>query len=77
MEIWKPVRGFENFYSISNLGNVRRDKKAKGTRVGMILKPYKSTNGYLFVCLSKGNKRYVEFVHRLVARTFLGLCPKG
>ncbi len=22
-EVWKPIKGYENYYSVSNLGNVR------------------------------------------------------
>jgi len=29
MEIWKPIQKFENFYEISNIGNVRRIARGK------------------------------------------------
>ncbi len=35
---WLPVIGFEGVYSISDAGQVRRDKPAPHTRSGLILK---------------------------------------
>jgi hypothetical protein len=63
-EIWKDIKGYENLYKVSNLGNVYSYLTNK------ILKPGKD-NGYLKVNLSK-NKKIKQFtVHRLVSLMFL------
>ena len=54
-EEWKPLKGYENEYEISNKGNVRKT-----------LTQY-DVNGYKAVYLD-GN---LQLVHRLVASTFL------
>ena len=63
VETYKKIEGFEN-YSISDLGNVRKDK------TGRILKGV-DTNGYLRVCLYKHNKQHYTSIHRLIAEAFL------
>lgn len=70
-EIWKPVRGFEELYLVSNLGNV------KSIRSGKILKPRKLPHGYARVNLpaTSRTKRDV-YIHRLVADAFCEH-PKG
>ena len=69
IEIWKDVIGFEGLYKVSNLGNVKSNKKQ--------LKPGKSTNGYLFVNLYKNKKIFTQRVHVLVAQSFLNhICDK-
>lgn len=63
-EIWKQIKGYEGYYSISNLGNVRNDKTQK-LLIG-------DTNGigYKRVILHQPVKnRY--FIHRLVAYHFV------
>jgi hypothetical protein len=74
-EIWKDIQGFEGLYQVSNLGRVKSldccVKNGNGLRTvhGKILKPYKSSNGYLFVGL--GRKKRHASVHRLVAKAFV------
>ena len=74
-EIWKDIEGFENLYQVSNLGRVRSldhyVKNGHGRRIvhGKILKPFKSSHGYLFVALGKNAKH--RSVHRLVASAFI------
>ena len=78
MEIWKDVKGFENSYEISNLGNLRsKDRLVKHYQGG--LRKYKSKlkkirlngKGYLRCNLKNDGKRYDFTVHRLVAEAFL------
>lgn len=77
-EEWRDVAGYEESYSVSNLGRVRRDKQSKGARAGKILKTYKTKRGYYYVSLSRARKdEKHHFVHRLVAAAFIGPCPKG
>lgn len=82
-EIWKPVSGFEGFYEVSNLGNVRsinREIETRdawgGTAVkklrGRMLSPLRYPNGYLGARLCKGGDVEIRLVHRLVATEFIG-----
>jgi hypothetical protein len=64
MREWKKIDGFE-YYSISNDGIVRNDKRQS------IVKPMLSTSGYLFVHLVKERKKYTKYIHRLVGLAFL------
>ena len=79
MEKWKPVKGFENFYEVSDLGRVRRKKTLVRTGIKhnefktvheRILKPNKKRNGYMTVDLSMGNIVKTISVHKLVATAF-------
>lgn len=76
-EIWKKIKGFEGFYSVSNYGNVKHDKTESKAGTGNyarqehILKQRKNNAGYMLVDLYKGNKRHQMLVHRLVATAFL------
>ena len=63
MEIWKNVVGYEDFYEVSNLGNVRRKSKN--------LKSFISPHGYRTLSLSKNGDCKSKIVHRLVAEAFL------
>ena len=62
-EIWKDIAGYENKYQISNLGRIKNKKH--------IMKPMKTTNGYLTACLWKNGKQRKILIHRLVAQSFL------
>ena len=74
-EIWKPVKGYEGLYEVSNTGNVRSlPRKAKGRKGivrGVVLKPALSKDGYLRVTLRKDNICINKSVHRLVGEAFL------
>lgn len=81
-EIWKPIKGYEQFYECSNMGNVKSlSRLKKCVRYGkpyyvkleeMMLKPYVDFKGYLRVDLQKNGKRKCMKIHRLVAETFIG-----
>lgn len=72
-EVWKPIKGHEGRYEISNFGRVRSlDMKVFNGRVyhdkpGRILKGSKFGN-YSGVFLGRNSRGYI---HRLVAETFL------
>lgn len=74
-EIWKDIEGYEKFYQVSNLGNVRskdRIQKYKNMkRKGKVLKLQPNSNGYLRVQLKIEAAGEKKFVHRLVAEAFL------
>lgn len=69
-EIWKPVKGYEGLYEISNFGRVKSLGNDK-SRKEKILKPIKDKGGYLYVGLCRDGKGKWFKVHRLVAEAFL------
>jgi len=77
MEEWKPARGYEGWYEVSNLGRVRRVRAGKGTRVGQIIKQTLSTRGRWQVSLSRHGEHHTFPVHVLVAHAFIGPRPDG
>ena len=64
-EQWAAIDGYTN-YQVSWWGRVRN------TKTGRILKPQPSGPGYLFVHLSKRGKVLIHYIHRLVAREWVG-----
>lgn len=75
-ESWLSIPDFEGFYSVSNLGKIRRDISANNTFSGRILKQSK-IRGYFRVDLFKNGIGKTIKVHRLVALAFLGKCHEG
>lgn len=73
-EIWKPVVGYEGWYSVSSLGRVRRDKPQRNTFPGRILRPV-TRKGYYAQCLTKDGKHATFTNHSLVAAAFIGPRP--
>ena len=79
-EIWKPIKGYEGIYEISNKGRVKSLSRKvftpsvpNKTIKEKILKPcIRSKNyKYYFVGLLKDKKRKYIAIHRLVADAFL------
>lgn len=68
-ETWKPVKGFEEFYEISNTG------KIKTLRLNKIMKPSLQKTGYYQCSLTLNKKLYYRYIHRLVAENFLKFIP--
>jgi hypothetical protein len=76
-ESWRDIVGYEGFYQISNLGNVKSlsrhrvvgfaDYKSKEK----IIKQSTNNGGYKYVWLHKNGKRKIYKIHRLVAMAFL------
>ena len=66
-EIWKPIKGYEGLYEVSNFGRIKSLKFGKER----IIKGSKDKYGYLQVGLSKNNKSKTFKVHRLVAEAFI------
>lgn len=65
MEKWKPISNYEDFYEVSDKGNVRRIGS------NTVLKPNFTNKGYLKVSLSvKSNVKQFN-IHRLVAEAFV------
>jgi hypothetical protein len=79
-EIWKDISEYEGLYQVSNLGRV----KSLGRYINKtqwLPEKIKATgdngNGYKIVNLYKNNKGKMFYVHRLVAKAFLGDIPLG
>lgn len=72
-EIWKDIKGFEGIYQVSNLGRVRTPYLRNGWGTfnkERIITGYDNGNGYRAVHLCKCKKRFVRYIHRLVAEAF-------
>ena len=77
-EKWKSIKGFEEFYEVSNFGNIRsvdriitRSDGIKQPKKGQIMNLRENEDGYLVVHLSKDGFNKYYFVHRLVAESFI------
>lgn len=78
-EEWRPVRGYEDYYEVSNYGNVRSIPRVTITkrgdivnRKGKILTLFANKNtGYEQVMLTVHMKYKMCYVHRLVAEAFI------
>ena len=76
MEIFKDIKGYEGFYQVSNLGNVKSLVR-KGRKKEMILRPKKKRDGHYSVSLSNNSiKKHLD-VHQLVAIAFLNHNQNG
>lgn len=78
MEIWKEITGYEGYYEVSNLGNVRsldryvyRPDGVIQLRKGRIKAQTMTPDGYMTVSLNKDGINRKERVHRLVAENFV------
>lgn len=77
-EIWRPIKGYENLYEISNHGRIKGvDRYVKGRygnlrfQKGHIRKATYNNRGYQAIPLCKDGKYKTFLVHRLVAETFI------
>ena len=70
MEKWIDVKGYEGYYQVSDLGDIKNFKTKK------ILKPA-PTKGYGRVTLCKDGIRKDLMVHKIVAKNFLNHIPNG
>ena len=76
-EKWKDIIGYEGFYQVSNLGNVKslfriiQTGNNKRSVKEKILKSNINRYGYVMVTISKFGKLYTHSVHRLVALAFI------
>lgn len=73
-EQWRDVPGYENYYSVSNLGRIRQDATGFGRTPGHI-RAQALRRGYLGITLHRDSTSKTFAVHRLVAAAFLGPCP--
>ena len=77
-EVFKDIPGYEGLYQVGNYGTVRsirfRNNQTSFHRI-KVMNPVDHGNGYVYVTLSKNNKRKNFYVHRLVATAFLDPIP--
>lgn len=76
-EIWKPVPSYEGYYSVSNLGRVRRDMACRGARAGRVFTGAQDPGGYLALRLARQRVNKRVLVHRVVCEAFHGPPPPG
>ena len=74
-KIWKRIENYDDYY-ISNFGDIIKDnyksrKKKNGEMKNCL--PYLKNNGYLQITLyqRESKKSCKEYIHRLVAKTFI------
>jgi hypothetical protein len=77
-EVWEDIKGFEGIYQVSNLGNVKSlYREIHRKKMGILIVPEKTLTpnvdkvGYARVTLYKKDFKYREFIHRLVAFSFI------
>lgn len=78
-QIWMPVKGYEDLYSVTNDGVVKMVGRSWLSKNGNeiikkphLLNPYLADNGYWRVALVINNKNFRNYaVHRLVADAFV------
>jgi hypothetical protein len=74
MEIWKPIKDYDDLYEVSNKGRIKSLIDFKFGRIikrELILKNHTDIKGYLYCSLSKERKLKHHKVHRLVALNFI------
>lgn len=72
-EIWKPVKGYEGLYVISNLGRIKSFARPWDNRTlkDRIMRQYVGKTGYFNVRLCKNSRTKLCKTHRLVAEAFI------
>ncbi len=75
MEVWKPVRGYEGYYEVSNLGNVWRVSETELYTGKLVGSNPIDRNIYRTVTLTKAGKTETKGVHVLVLEAFTGPRP--
>jgi hypothetical protein len=73
--MWAAI--LDGAYSISEDGDVRRDRPARGATVGATIRQVDDRNGYRRVGLSINGRPKYHWTHHLVAAAFLGARPAG
>jgi len=83
-EEWRPIRGLEGSYSVSDRGRVRSEDRevphyrgGVSLRRGLTISPEVDARGYRRVVLMSGGRRVHQSIHRLVCEAFHGPAPEG
>lgn len=78
---WRPVVGWEDFYEVSDQGNVRSKVRRAVTNFGERSyggKPVKRIDRrYSVVNMTDGKRRQQQMIHLMVLTAFYGPCPDG
>lgn len=69
-EIWKPIKGYEGLYEVSNLGRIK-SLNAYNHNIEKIMSCPLHHSGYKIVSLKVNGKSKTFNIHRLVAETFI------
>ena len=76
--IWKPIKGYEGLYEVSNDGHVRSVSRKVHYKNGALrfwegqeITPHADKDGYMKVGLSRNGSQTSKSVHRLVAMAFI------
>jgi len=77
VEEWRKSELLCGYYSVSNLGRVRREVRGSGTQVGRMIVPAPNSDGYLRAEFAMGAVSNCHYIHHLVACAFLGERPLG
>ena len=77
-EIWKPIyiNDIRTTYICSNFGRIANTKKCNSdSDVPKMLNPIRMPNGYYVITLYVDGRSYREYIHRIIAKTFIPI-PK-
>ena len=76
--IWKPIKGYENYYLVSNVGEIKTIERIitlpthSYLKKEKMLKQFKDSKGYMHVKLYDGTGKPKSLtIHRIVASSFL------
>lgn len=77
-EIWVDIKGYEGYYQVNNLGDIRSMDRvliypdgSKKNKKGILKKYSNLKNGYLLCSLNKNHKTKALLVHTIVAMAFI------
>ena len=77
MEAWRPVVGFEGFYSVSSFGQIKSDRTGKILRTQPAGKAYSDGRRYRSLRLCRADGQHRVNVHAIVCEAFNGPRPAG
>lgn len=69
-EEWRPIKGYEGIYEVSNMGKIKSLNPPK-SKTPIIRKPFHYGGGYQQMAICKNKVRNQILVHRVVAQTFV------
>lgn len=71
-ERWRPIIGYEGYYEVSDMGNVRSIKVRffRTKKYPYLINRQLDQHGYEKVCMSIKSKRRYRFIHQLVLESF-------